>query len=137
MKKVFLLVFSVFALVAFSLKADAQQALKKTTANPTGAITNTGADTSSYTELGLKLHKLVEFTVTVTRASGTLAGTATLYGSMDGVKYTLIDSLSISNAASYTGTLYVQNKAFKYWRIITGGMTTVSATVAGTVAIFD
>lgn len=127
MKKIiFLLLFSVTA-VAIS---QGQVAFNQTVSNPTGAISNTGIDTMTYT-LSKGYSRLL-VGMTYTRSANTAAGTVILeYRTSTSDNYVADagDTLTITNAASKT---YYWNKTVpaRFWRIRVGGATTVTATVA-------
>lgn len=131
----------VAACTAISLPVTAQTAaitMSQTTTNPTGLIVDTGKDTAQYNGSSIKKFSLVEVFVAITRNTGTLAGTAVLYGSPDGTDwYATGDTLSITNGATYRGALYVTNKAYKHWRVITSGMTTVNCNVSVKIALIE
>lgn len=117
--------------LAFSVnKVEAQGvAFAKTTSNPTGAITNTGIDTGTYHFT--KGYDRILFGTTYTRATGTAAGTCILeykVASVDNYKSDAGDTLTLTNAASQSVYWNKTNTA-RYWRIRTGGGTTVTATV--------
>lgn len=106
-----------------------QASFTQTTSNPTGAISNNGIDTMSYTST--KGYSRALFGMTYARSAGTGAGTAILeykIGTSDNWKSDVGDTLTITNAAS---TSYYWNKTVpaRYWRIRVGGATTVTATV--------
>lgn len=103
----------------------------QTASNPTGAITNAGIDTMTYTLT--KGYDRNLFSMTYTRASGTSAGTVILeyrVSSTDNWTSDLGDTLTVTNAASKT---YLWNKTntARQWRMRVGGSTTVTATVVG------
>src|SRR5574343_212385 len=115
--------------IALALGASSQVTMNKTTSNPTGAITNAGIDTSTYTLT--KGYDRILFSMTYTRATGTGAGTAILEyknSSSDNYKSDAGDTLTVTNVASQTLYWNKTNTA-KWWRIRVGGATTVTATV--------
>jgi len=130
MKNLFILLVSTLLLLTLTSETQAQGvAFSKTASNPTGAITNTGIDTGTY--VFTKGYERILFNSTYTRATGTAAGTFILeykINSSDNYKSDAGDTLSLTNVASQT--LY-WNKTVpaRYWRIRTGGGTTVTATV--------
>lgn len=111
-------------------KASAQGvAFTKTAFNPTGAITNTGIDTGIYHLT--KGYDRILFSTTYTRATGTGAGTCILEYKLhanDNYKSDAGDTLTLANSASQTVYWNKTNTA-RYWRVRTGGGTTVTATV--------
>lgn len=127
MKKIAL--FLIIALT-FTISVNAQVALKQTTSNPTGAISNASIDTMTIDFT--RSYSRVLFSMTYTRSANTAAGTAILeYRAKSSDNYVADagDTLTITNVASRT---YNWNKAnpAKQWRIRVGGATTVTATVA-------
>jgi hypothetical protein len=125
MKK-FLFLLMLFPLFAMS------QSFTQTVSNPTGAITNTSVDTMNittprdFTSVGIQ--------PVITTATGTMAGKAYLYGSLDGVNFVLNDSLALATVTTNTTIWTKTNPVFTYWRITVGGATTVTATAS---AIFS
>lgn len=96
MKKYLFLLIGLLTFTATILpveKAEAQFAnfvLSKTTATTSGADTVTG-------NINYPASAVTSLTVTVTKASGTLAGTIYVYGSNLGNTYTLLDSATVTN----------------------------------------
>lgn len=129
MKKIILL-----AMVAllFSVGTQAQTAFSYTATNPTGAFTNTAADTMNYTLS--KSYHLVTIQPVFTRATGTMAGTAILSCSVGGTTWFNTDTLTMSNAATNT-TVWNKISAARYWRIIRSGATTVTGTSAAKLSV--
>lgn len=120
----FLLLASVF----YESKAQGVS-FAKTASNPTGAITDAGIDTGTYRFT--RGYDRVLFGTTYTRATGTAAGTCILEYKIhanDNYKSDAGDTLSLTNVASQTLYWNKTNTA-RYWRIRTGGGTTVTATV--------
>lgn len=128
MKKIILLSISALFL---SYSGKSQSIFNQSSSNPSGAITNTGIDTMtlimpvSFTSVGVQ--------PVISKASGTMAGTAYLYGSLDGVNYVLIDSLTLADASINTTIWTKANPVYNYWRVTVGGATTV---LANATAIF-
>lgn len=135
MKKWFL--FTVFALLLAISTVKAQVSLVQTASNPNGAITNTSSDTMAYVFSAAKLYSVVAIQPVVTKASGTMAGTAYLYGSIDGVNYVLLDSLTLTNVTTNTVVWKQTNSPYKSFRVVVGGATTVTATVSGKIAFLN
>lgn len=99
-----------------------------TASNPTGAVVNTAVDTMSYTLS--KGYQLVGIQTIITKVSGTVAGTSVLYGSIDGTNYVSTgDTLTNTNVAT-NSFLVTKATPYKYWRILTTGSGTMSATTA-------
>lgn len=124
MKKIIFIALLFLTTIAFETKA--QTSFKQTVSNPTGVIVNTASDTMNLTlSQGYKSYSIQPIVV---RNSGTAAGTATLYASLDGVNYVATgDTYTLTNVATNT-TLWTVSKPAKYLRIIVGGATTVNAT---------
>lgn len=128
MKKILCLL----ALTMVFFAADAQTAFRYTTANPTGAYTNTAVDTMTYTLA--KSYSKVTIQPVITRATGTQAGTAILACSVNGTNYVNTDTLTFTNAATNT-TVWEKASAARYWRIIRSGATTVTGTSAAKLSV--
>ena len=123
MKKILFLL----ALTSFSLFGMAQS-FSHTTSNPTGVINNTSSDTMSFSTV--KNYSVVGIQPVITKATGTMAGKSYLYGSLDGTNYVLSDSLTLGNVTTNTTIWSLSNPTYIYYRIITGGATTVTGTTA-------
>lgn len=130
MKKILILLTMIMGLFVVN-KVEAQVALSHTVSNPTGAVTGTGKDTSSivitqnYPNIGVQ--------VTITKVSGTLSGTATLAGSIDGVGYSTIGSaFTVTDVATQSNIWTTTWPPYKYLRVITVGSGTMSATAQAT-----
>ena len=111
---------------AISLAGFSQTAFLNTASNPTGAITNNSIDTVYY--VTSRSYPLTTIQAVITKTSGTIAGTYVLSNSVDGVNYVNISTISIVDGAINTN-VWSTASAARYWRIITGGSTTVAATV--------
>ena len=125
--KHFLIMFFAFS----ALFAHGQQAFTHTISNPTGLITNTSSDTSTYALPGW--YETISIQPTVVKASGTLAGTAIFQFSTNGREFNtaLGDTVTLSNVAESAPTqIVIQRPAFKYMRIITTGSGTMTANTA-------
>lgn len=103
---------------AFTSKA--QFPFSQTVSNPTGVVLNTGADTMNYTLTSS--HTSVTVQPVYTKDSGTVAGTATMYYSVNGTNWlTTGKTLSLTNVAT-NQTIWEFTTAARYFRIIvTGG----------------
>jgi hypothetical protein len=124
--KIILLIFSMF--VMYVVQA---QTFRQTTSNPNGAILNTSSDTMTY-RLSRSFH-IVSIQPVITKATGTMAGTAILQLSVNGTNYVSTDTLTLTNV---TTNSIVWNKltAANYLRIIVGGATTVTGTASAKVS---
>lgn len=123
MKKILFLVL-IATMLAMSYHSNAQSNFSHTTSS---TITNTGIDTMNYTLT--KGYSLIAVQYVLVRTSGTTAGTAALYHSVNGTDWTSDagDTLTLANAARQS-KYWTKATPSRYWRIITGGGTTVVAT---------
>lgn len=128
MKKIILITL----LIGFNAALFSQSAFRQTVSNPTGAITNTGIDSMYFTLPGV--FKLVSIQPLITKATGTMAGTAILSYSVNGSNYVSSDTLTLGNSTVNT-VVWNKSTAAKYFRIITGGATTVTALVSAKISI--
>lgn len=116
-------------MVAAISKAQTPVALSQTTSNPTGAILNTSVDTLSITLNGY--YKVIGIQPVVTKATGTMAGTAILYGSINGTNYVAVgDTLTLTNVTTNTAVWSIESSPYKSFRILVGGATTVTGTAS-------
>lgn len=92
-------------------------------------ITNT-ATVSCSTNVQ-NTHDNVSVQVTVTKTSGTIAGSAILFGSVDGINYNAIgvDTLTLTNVTTNTKIWAFTNANYFYYKVSVTG----SGTMAGTV----
>lgn len=132
MKKIPFLVVTLFLMALGVQRVDAQATFSHTASNPTGAITNTGVDTMTYTLT--HGYNRIMFHEAVARASGTLAGTAILEYSVTGTSGSYQsdagDTLTLTNvAAKYL--YWNKTNTARYWRIRTTGSGTMTATTVG------
>jgi hypothetical protein len=114
-------------LVSFSF-AGICQSFRHTASNPTGAILNASADTMSFSTANA--YSIVGIQPVITKATGTMAGTSVLQGSLDGANYVAIDTLTNSNITVNSTVWTLSNPVYTYYRIITSGATTVTGTTA-------
>lgn len=131
MKKILAIILSFFlcGMAAFS-----QTSFNQTTSNPTGAITNTSVDTMNITLSASR--QSVAIQPVVTKASGTMAGTITLYYSVNGTNYVATgDTFTLTNVTTNTTVFNLTGKAAKYWRITVGGATTVTGTCTAKISV--
>lgn len=116
--------------LALGYTAKSQVDFNHTTTNPTGLITDTGADTMSYRLTGN--YGIWTAQILLTKATGTLAGKSLLQVSQNGTNYVSVDSVTLANltnGGTYTNH-WVKAIPTKYIRIITNGGTTMSVTTA-------
>lgn len=117
----------------FTFAVQAQTSFKQTASNPTGAISNTSVDTMGVT-LPSVYYPVVGVQVKVVKSAGTAAGTAVLYGSINGSDYTSTgDTLTLSNQTTNHGIFKLQTPHWKHYRILVGGATTVTATASAVI----
>jgi hypothetical protein len=129
-----------FAMVAFAVSAqltatgNLSNSIKmKTAAGVDSAIvTNSGSGSISVTFTQKKAESIQ---LLVTKTSGTLGGTATLYGSNDGVNWTaLTDATSTPTVTAYTVTdagTYAAPQA-KFWSLVSHDFRAYQITWVGT-----
>lgn len=135
MKKILILaalVLSLLATIAYSASAQV-----KTFTQPYGmardTVTNTGTAYVSLHNPGAKSQITVR--VTITKVSGTVAGTITLMGSFDGTTYKALvapnsaTALATYTAADATGVYdwILADNPYNYWRVSYTGAGTMVA----------
>lgn len=114
--------------LSIAISSNAQYPFSHSTSNPTGAITNTSVDTSTFTLT--RSYGIVTIQPTVTKASGTMTGWSVLEYSTTGTNWVLTgDTLSLGNTTN-NSTIWNKTTAAQYWRIRTGGATSVAGTTA-------
>lgn len=105
------------------------QSFTYTATNSGGTFTNTAADTMYFSVPKDYLYHGIQ--VVITRATGTMAGTAVLYGTIDGTNYvTTGDTLTTTNAAKNSAIWTKTNPVYNKYRIIRSGATTVTGSSA-------
>lgn len=109
-------------MLAASTEVKAQYNFKGSTANPTQVYANTGADTST-----LRLPGATTIQYVVVRNSGTLAGTSILQGSINGVDFVPLDTLTHTNVARSTKIWNANGAKYVMFRIISTGAGTMNA----------
>lgn len=113
------------------LFANAQTKFAHTKTNPTGAVVNTGIDTSSAVIPGY--YETLIISPVVTKVSGTVGGTVILQVSATGLAGTwtapLGDTLTLSNVATNFKDLHLPKYDYIYFRVLTTGTGTMAATV--------
>lgn len=129
MKKVFSLLILVLAL---GLATNAQSAFHQTASNPTGAVVNTGVDTLTYSLSAS--YSIVSIQPVVTKVSGTVAGTSILQVSVNGTNFVNTDTLTNTNVTTNTA-IWEKRTSAKYFRILTTGTGTMSATAAAKLTV--
>lgn len=130
-KRIKLSVLLLSLLIGF--KAQSQVFTMTTSGSP---VTNTGTATSTIAVK--QVSSLVTVQSVFTKTSGTLGGTATLQGSLDGVNYTTIaTAATVAGASTYTVTdvatqsviFVVKNQGYYYYRISWTGTGTMVGTL--------
>lgn len=113
-----------------SVVGFSQSNFNQTITNPTGALLNTTPDTMSV--FGLKDYNFVGIQPVITRATGTMAGTAILNVSLDNITWLPVvgDTLTLTNAASNSVIWRFDNPVYNFYRIIVSGATTVTGTAS-------
>lgn len=109
----------------------AQSTFRHTTTNSTGAILNTSIDTMTY--YLAQSYRTVSIQPTITKATGTMAGTSILSISVGGTNYVNTDTMTNANATTNT-IIWNKTTAARYLRIITSGATTVTGTTSAKVS---
>ena len=138
MKKLFLFTAIISLAFAATPKVEAQTTqnpvftlssfkFKPTPSNSTSTVTNTSADTVSLYLPGF--YNVVAIQPVVTKASGTMAGTVILQGSINGVNFVNTDTLTLTNVTTNTGVFTKTNPPYVYYRAVQSGATTVSSTM--------
>jgi hypothetical protein len=81
-----------------------------------------------------KSYHIVSIQPVVTKTSGTMAGTATLYYSVNGTNWIPTgESLTLTNVTTNT-VIWTLVSPVRYWRIIVGGATTVVGTASAKIS---
>lgn len=129
MKKVFSLL---ILIIALGFVTHAQSAFHQTASNPTGAVVNTAVDTLTYSLSAS--YSLVSIQPVMTKVSGTVAGTSILQISVNGVNFVNTDTLTNTNVTTNT-VIWEKRTTSKYFRILSTGSGTMSATVAAKLTV--
>lgn len=104
-----------------------------------GTVTNSGTGTITRAMESVAYTK-VSVQAIFTKTSGTLAGTATLQGSLDGTNYaTVATGQTVAGAATYTVTdvatqsviFTINGNPFKYYRVSWTGTGTMVGVISG------
>lgn len=108
--------------------------------SPFNAISDTTTDTGvSYVSLGVsQWYNTIAIQSVVTKISGTVAGTVTLQGSLDGINYSTVNSnyvtassYSPTNVATSTFRFIVTGSPYRFYRLSYTGAGTMSASHRG------
>lgn len=137
MKRLITLIIGVTIVAALMITGNAQAQVKNmlSTYNlPYDTVTNTG---TSYLTLANKgAAETVTIQLVATKISGTVAGTVTLLGSLDGTNYkaltqqevtTAIPTYTATDVASQTNIWVIKNNPYLYYRVSWTGTGTMSA----------
>ena len=146
-KLAMILLMFAFAFVAPKVVTAQANAIAFTHAT-SATLTNTGVDTMYATvQAPFNMYTAAAIQIVITKASGTLAGTSKLYVSVDGTNFDTLYSapsvvastkyLTLVNQTTNTYTWYLTSPYcnVKKFMILTGGSTTVSATVNAKIII--
>lgn len=136
MKKLVLLI----TVALFSVTVNAQSIVQNLYSNVasgvklTDTVTNAGTVTMSSAVVAGSAQN-VTITATFTKLTGTVAGTATLLGSLNGTDWTSASATSytVTDVASATTSWLLTNKPFQYYRVSVTGSGTSTYTVKGQV----
>lgn len=126
MKKFTLLILITTILLSFA--SYSQSSFVGTPSNPTNAIVNTSTDTLKISVS--KGYQSLSIQPVIVRSSGTMAGMARLFYSVNGTGYIQTDSVTLSNAASQYTIWQIVNKPARYLMITIGGATTVTGSAS-------
>lgn len=118
--------FLIAILIALSYSGISQTRFTHTAGNVKDSIKDTGLDTLSYSLS--RSYQLVSIQPVITKATGTMAGKSYLWSSVDGSNWKLNDSLTLSDLTT-NSVIWTKASAARFWIVITGGATTVTATV--------
>lgn len=143
MKK--LIFFALFA-VMIAAGASAQRIAPQTMTGTGDTVTNAGTDSLTYT-MTTNNTNMISIHLSVSRISGTLAGTATLYGSNNdstwfaiptekvndtaGFNYRTSDVLTLTNVAAVSKIWVVSPAVYKRYKVVVTGSGTMAARIAG------
>lgn len=124
------------ALVAFAFSPSESQAQARLQTQlmtgSTDTVTDTEVDSLTYTVLTNNLSK-VGVQYTATKISGTVAGTAILYGSLDGINFNVLelDTFTNANVTTNTHIWVVTNPIYKRYKVVVTGSGTMAARIYG------
>lgn len=117
-----------FILVALCIGVNNAEA--QTSFSPaTGTVTDSGSDTLDVSIPGYQAVVGIQFVAT--KGSGTVAGTARLYGSIDGTNYVATgDTLTLTNVTTNSVIWSKTTPVYTKYRIIATGSGTMVATIS-------
>lgn len=134
-------ILSIFAIIfCMALGASAQSTVQDLYSNPasgvklTDTVTNTGTVTMS-SKIVVGAPNQTTVSATFTKLTGTVAGTATLLGSINGTDWASASSTSytVTDLASQTTSWPLTGKNYLYYRVNVVGSGTSTYTVKGQV----
>lgn len=126
------LLISLLAITCLSF-VEAQTAFHQGVSKPTGAYSNAQIDTMSYTLANS--YTVVGIQPVVTKLTGTMAGNAILYNSINGTNWVATgDTLTFTNVATNT-TVWSRTSTARYWKIVVAGGTTLTGTAAAKISV--
>jgi len=118
MKKFISLLTLMFAFIAIS----SGQAIAMTGSGD--SLSNTASKSCTFRAVGTPTSVSIEYVLT--KASGTVAGKTYLYGSLDGVTYVAIDSMTATNQTTNAKIFIVTSpKAYVYYKTTHTGVGTM------------
>ena len=143
MKNLFKLVLVALMGVLFAISGVNAQSVQNMNGNG-DTITNTGTKYNTL-KVGETANAFVTIQTNITKLSGTVGGTITIEGSLDGVYYKLLDTnLTVNATVSQTpsntaGTVsydwHITNNTFQYYRVKYVGTGTMSAKMSSLLLI--
>jgi hypothetical protein len=75
--------------------------------------------------------KSVTIQFVVTKATGTIAGKATVQGSLNGTNYVNLDSMTLTDVATNSQVTEFANNPYRYYRVLVVGSGTMTGTLSG------
>lgn len=132
MKKEKILILGTALSLMLCASSYAQVNLGNLLSSPTHAVVDTAVNTAAVSQV-IQISgywDLVSIQPTFTKISGTVGGTAALYGSVDNVGFTLIDTaVTLTDVASKTLYWKIAPSNFQYYKLVTTGTGTMSVKV--------
>jgi acid phosphatase class B len=137
MKKIFTVIFAIGVFMALAFSSSHAQTVTMTNSGDT--IVNTATEACSLKVVNS--YKAVTVHALITKISGTVGGTLTLQGGIDGTTYVTVDtaSLTTEGASTFTPTnvasqskVWIMNGApYLWYKLSYTGTGTMSATLKG------
>ena len=124
MKHIFLFIFLAFTVVFTDVKAQTITSFAGTDTVVNTATVNLSLIVRNFYQTGV-------FQVTNTKLSGTAAGKTYFQGSVDGVNYVNLDSLTNTNKTTNTAVFNQSPPRFPYYRFSYTGTGTMSVITSG------